>query len=102
MSIWFNVVGNPSNDLFGLIFSRLKDKTTTPLKSSVVYRINCRDCASFYIEKTRVGQHKTAVNSGNSDYIALAEHAVQSGYRKNWVDYGVVTTDTRLKNRQVF
>jgi hypothetical protein len=69
-------------------------------KSFVVYRINCRNCASFYIGntmqylKTRVGQHKTTVNPGNSDYSALVEHALQSGHQINWVDYAVVTTDT--------
>jgi hypothetical protein len=74
----FNVVGKPSNTLFGSIFSKLKYKTPTPLKSTVVYRINCRDCALFYIGNTmqylkaRVGRHKTAVNSGNSDYSVIA------------------------------
>jgi hypothetical protein len=43
-----NVVGKPSNTLFGSIFSKLKYKTPTPLKSTVVYKINCRDCALCY------------------------------------------------------
>jgi hypothetical protein len=51
--------------------------------------------------KTRVGQHKTAVNSRNSDYSALAEHAVKSGHNIDWVNFNVVTTDTRLRNRQI-
>jgi hypothetical protein len=51
--------------------------------------------------KTRVGQHKTAVNSRNSDYSALAENAVQSGHNTDWVNFNVVTTDTRLRICQI-
>jgi hypothetical protein len=89
-----------SNDLYMSLFSKLKDRTPIHVKSSVVYKINCQDCNLFYIGntmqylKTRVGQYKTAVNSRNSDYSALAEHAVQSGHNIDWVNFNVVTTDT--------
>jgi hypothetical protein len=36
--------GRTTNTLYGSIFSKLKDKTDTCLKSGIVYRINCNDC----------------------------------------------------------
>jgi hypothetical protein len=63
-----DLIGRFTNTLYGSIFSKLKDKTDTCLKSGIVYRINCNDCSRFYIGNTkqylkrRVGQHKSAVN----------------------------------------
>jgi Reverse transcriptase (RNA-dependent DNA polymerase) len=101
-----NVVGKSSNDLYKSLFSKLKDEVPKPVKSSVVYKVNCQDCDLIYIGntmqylKTRIGQHKTAVKNKNKDHSALAEHAIDSKHNIDWLNYNVVKTENKLKTRQ--
>jgi Reverse transcriptase (RNA-dependent DNA polymerase) len=101
------LVGRSTNTLYGSIFTKLKDKTDTCLKSGIVYRINCSDCNQFYIGNTkqylkrRVGQHKSAVNKNANYYSAIAEHALDNNHSIDWNNYQIVATDTRDKNREI-
>jgi hypothetical protein len=102
-----NVVGKSSNDLYKSLFSKLKDEIPKPVRSSVVYKVNCQDCDLVYIGNTmqylklRIGQHKSAVRNRNKDHSALAEHAIDNQHSIDWINYDIVTNENRLKARQV-
>ena len=81
-----------------------KDKIINSKKSNVVYRVNCADCGSFYIGKTkrqlvvRLEEHKKGV--GQEEYkSALFKHQKQTGHK---IDYeGVEVLDSADSDRKL-
>ena len=83
-------------------FNRLcKLKSLYPLlsRSNVLYRVNCKDCAEFYVGLTtrrleqRMKEHSTSQNS------ALMLHSLDTGHRPMYDSPEVLATDccrTRL------
>lgn len=69
------------NDL-SHIYSSLKDKTSLPFTSNVVYKIPCGGCQSSYIGqtgrwlKTRLNEHDKNVNRKEKEHTALTKHKI--------------------------
>jgi hypothetical protein len=53
--------------------------------------------------KLRVGQHKSAMNTGNCGHSAFSEHAISNKHNIDWSNYSIlvkIASENRLKNRQ--
>ena len=63
------------------ILSHPKDRIPDDDKSSIVYKINCRDCDASYVGetgralKTRMSEYRMAVEKMDFSASALAQHA---------------------------
>ena len=67
-----------------------KDPTLNHHQIGVVYRVPCRDCPQAYIGQSgrtlqcRMKEHKRAVEQGNTETSAVAEHAWNNDHRVDW------------------
>ena len=77
-----------------------KDRTPKLLNSNIVYRINCKDCQSFYIGKTtrcfirRLREHEKG-KSAEKNISALFKHARST---RHSIDYENATIIDRANN----
>ena len=69
---------------------RPKDPTPPKQRNGVIYRIPCKDCTMAYIGQLgrslacRIKEHKRAVQNGDQNSSALAEHAWQQQHHVDW------------------
>ena len=69
---------------------RPKDPTPPEQRNGVIYRIPCKDCTMAYIGQSgrslacRIKEHKRAVQNGDQNSSALAEHAWQQQHHVDW------------------
>ena len=96
---------------FRKILSHPKDHIPDDDKSSVVYKINCRDCDASYVSemgralKTRVSEHRRAMEKMDFSASALAQHAWEHDHHIDWTSTCVLgvlslTTSQEYPERQ--
>ena len=77
------------------MLSRLKDRLTKEKHSKVVYRIPCY-CGKVYIcdttkrLETMLKEHRDAHNKGNTETLAVAEHAWNTMHSIHWDETTIV------------
>ena len=88
------------------ILSHPKDRIPDDDKSSVVvYKINCRDCDASYVGetgralKTRVSEHRRAMEKRDFSASALAQHAWEHDHHINWTSTCVLGVESYYRSR---
>ena len=87
------------------ILSHPKDRIPDDDKSNVVYKINCRDCDASYVGetgralKTRVSEHRRAVEKMNFSGSALAQHAWENHHHIDWTSACILGTESHYRSR---
>ena len=75
---------------FKRILSHPKDRIPDDDKSSVVYKINCRDCDASYVSETgralknHVSEHRRPMEKMDFSTSALAQHAWEHDHHIDW------------------
>ena len=70
--------------------SQLKDPILANEQNGVVYRISCKDCSKVYIGQSgrflacQMKEHRRAVQNGDTNSSAVAEHAWQNLHHVDW------------------
>ena len=88
-----------------IILSHPKDRIPDGDKSNMVYKINCRDCDASYVGemgralKTRVSEHRRAVEKRDFSASALAQHAWEHDHYIDWTSTCVLETETHHCSR---
>ena len=93
------------------ILSHPKDHIPDDDKSSVVYKINCRDCDASYVGEmgralqTRVSEHRRAMEKMDFSAFALVQHAWEHDHHIDWTSTCVLgvlslTTSQEYPERQ--
>ena len=87
------------------ILSHPNDKVSDADKSNVVYKISCGDCDASYVSeisrapKTRLLEHRKAVEKADFFTSALAEHAWDHGHRIDWTNTCILCVDLHYHPR---
>ena len=87
------------------ILSHLKDHVSDDDKSSVVYKINCRDCEASYVGetgralKTHMSKHHRAVEKMDFSASALAQHAWEHDHHIDWTSTCVLKVESHYRSR---
>ena len=87
------------------ILSHPKDRIPDDDKSSVVYKINCRDCDANYVGemgrvlKTCVSEHHRAMEKRDFSASALAQHAWEHDHHINWTSTCVLGVESHYRLR---
>ena len=74
-------------------------------QTGIVYRVSCRDCPQAYVGQSghtlerRMKEHKRAVEHGNIDTSAIAEHAWKEDHRVDWEEVEVLDVNTEWYKR---
>ena len=75
-----------------------KDRILLLEKSGVIYEVNCRCCDALYVGEmkrrlqSRMNEHKKAVQKGEVNTSALAEHAWSADHHIDWDSMSVLDT----------
>ena len=88
---------------------RIKPKDPTPnhQQTGIIYRVTCRDCPQAYVGQSgrtlecRMKEHRRAVEHGNIDTSAIAEHAWKEDHRLDWEEVEVLDVNTEWYKRCV-
>lgn len=92
------------------MYTNLKDSIPKSDRSSIVYKIPCKDCTSCYIGQTkqyikkRVKQHIYDCAPKNYQKIektALADHHFINDHNFNFDAYEILDTETNFKKRNI-
>ena len=87
------------------ILSHPKDHTPDDDKSSIVYKINCRDCDASYAGetgralKTCVSEHHRAMEKRDFSASPLAQHAWKHDHHIDWTSTCVVGVESHYRSR---
>ena len=87
------------------ILSHPKDCIPDDDKSSFVYKINCRDCDASYVGetgralKTRVSEHRSAMEKRDFSASALAQHAWEHDHHIDWTSTCVLRVESHYQSR---
>ena len=87
------------------ILSHPKDRIPDDNKSNVVYKINCLDCDASYVGetgralKTRISEHRRAVEKMNFSGSALAQHAWENHHHIDWTSACILGTESHYRSR---
>ena len=82
-----------------------KDVIPEMERPGVVYHIPCADCPAAYVGETkrrlgkRIDEHRRAVQKGEVEVSALAEHAWKSDHRVDWEHVSILDSSTNLHER---
>ena len=82
-----------------------KDRVPDDDKSNVVYKINCRDCDASYVGetkralKTRVSEHRRAVEKMDFLGSALAQHAWEHDHHIDWTSTCILSVESHYRSR---
>ena len=77
-----------------------KDSIPIQHRVGIVYRVSCKDCPKGYIGQSghtlecRMKEHKRAVERGNTDMSAIAQHAWRNNHRVDWEAVNVLDVNT--------
>ena len=88
------------------ILSHPKDRIPDDDKSSVVYKINCRDCDASYVGemqrvlKTCVLEHRRAMEKMDFFASALTQHAREQDHHIDWTSMCVLEVELSLTTSQ--
>lgn len=88
------------------LFSKLKDSTPTPLKSNVVYKINCSECDGTYVGQTsqwlksRLSLHRSDIQTMNPR-CALASHSIQKNHKIDFDSAEILCTQGKYSKRLI-
>ena len=80
--------------------SHPKDRVPMMNKSNVVYKVECADCDATYVGETkrrlenRIAEHRKAVERGDSNASAIAEHAWAADHRVAWESTTILSVDS--------
>ena len=84
-----------------------KDPIPIQHKVGIVYRVPCKDCPKVYVGQSgrtlecRIKEHKRAVERGNTEMSAIAEHAWRNDHRVDWEAVDVLDVNTEWYKRCV-
>ena len=87
------------------ILSHPKDGIPDDDKSSIVYKINCHDCDTSYVGetrralKTRVSEHRRAMEKRDFSASALAQHAWEHDHHIDWTSMCVLGVESHYQSR---
>ena len=84
------------------ILFHLKDHISDDDKSSVVYKINCRDCDASYVGralKTHMSEHCRAVEKMKFSASALAQHVLEHNHHTAWTALCVLGVESHYWSR---
>ena len=84
------------------ILSHPKDHIPDDDKSSVVYKINCRDCdvgETGRALKTHVLEHRRAMEKRDFSASALAQHAWEHNHHIDWTSMCVLGVESHCRSR---
>ena len=87
------------------ILSHLKDRIPDNDKSNVVYKINCRDCDASCVGetkralKTRVSEHRRAVENMDFSDSALAQHAWEHDHHIDRTNTCILGVESHYRSR---
>ena len=90
---------------FKIQLCRPKDHIPDDDKSSIVYKINCRDCDVSYVGetgralKTRVSEHHRAMEKRDFSASALAQHAWEHDHHIDWTSTCVLGVESHYQSR---
>ena len=82
--------------------SHLKDHISGDDKSSIVYKINFRDCDASYVEralKTCISEHCRAVEKMDFSTSALAQHVWEHDHHIDWTSTYVLKVESHYQSR---
>lgn len=92
------------------LFTNLKDSTPLSEKSSIVYKIPCKNCSSCYIGQTkqyakcRIKQHNydcAPKNFNKIEKTALADHHFVNDHVFDFDAFKILDTETNFKKRNI-
>ena len=72
------------------VLSQPKDVVAVWSKSNVVYKVKCKECEASYAGEsvrrleTRITEHKRALQKGETNVLALTDHAWRVGHHIDW------------------
>lgn len=95
------------NNLYSLVFSKLKQKVPIELCSKLIYKIPCKDCEFCYIGhtasylKVRLSKHKSDVKLKKTEVCATAFHAVENRHELDFEETSIVDFSSCLRKRLV-
>ena len=84
------------NRMLCQILVKPKDPIPTSEWNGIMYRIPCKDCSKAYIGQSgrslvcRIKEHRRAVQNGDVNSSAVAEHAWQRNHYFDWEAAGVI------------
>ena len=79
-----------SNTTLRKLLVKPKDSVPVERRTGIVYQIPCKDCAQMYVGQSgrtivdRVKEHQRVVKNGDTNTLAVAEHAWQHQHRMDW------------------
>ena len=85
--------------------SHPKDRVPLLNKSGVVYKVECGGCNASYVGETkrrlesRLAEHRKAVQRGEVNASALAEHVWNAGHQVDWDSMKVLDASSRHHSR---
>ena len=94
----------PVNTIRSMV-SHPKDRVPLLSKSGVVYKVECGCCNASYVGETkrrlesRLAEHRKAVQKGEVNASALAEHVWNVGHHVNWDSMKVLSVSGRHYSR---
>lgn len=90
----------------GNLYSKIKDPIPVPLKSNVVYQVECASCDKSYIGQTsqwvksRMALHKSDITK-NHERCALATHAYNMDHRVDFENVKILKTEKNYQKRLI-
>ena len=84
------------------IVSHPKDHIPDDDKSSIMYKINCRDCDASYVGETGralMSEHRRAMEKMDFSASALAQNAWEHDHHIDWISTCVLKVESHYRSR---
>jgi len=83
-----------------------KDYTEHSQKNNVVYKINCKNCASYVGQtkrqiKTRIKEHYNNIKTNKSKHSVIKEHIINFDHNFDWDNIKILDTESNYNKRLV-
>lgn len=95
------------------MFTNLKSRILSTLKSKIVYKITCNECPAFYYGQskrylgTRINEHRKAIrryiksDKQINNKTALTKHSINEGHLFNFEDVRIMNIEPNLNKRML-
>lgn len=96
-----------STDKLSKFIKVQKDPLPPPLRSSVVYKIDCRDCDASYVGqtsrllKTRITEHRNHINRNSTQKSVITDHRIDYAHDFKWDCIKILDTERSYHKRLI-
>ncbi|EFN66794.1 hypothetical protein EAG_01806, partial [Camponotus floridanus] len=89
------------------LIRRGKDSLHNNDKTSIVYKLNCKDCNLSYIGqtkrhlRTRLKEHCNNIKLHESNHSVISKHRLESGHDFDWLKPNILHNEKYVRKREI-